>query len=381
MMKRFPLICAMAAAAFILDGCGDGEQDPPGTGETATDAVPSRELTFVDSIGVELGDSNYVFGSIEAVSHAADGNLLVLDRPACSVKEYTLEGEFVRSLGRRGSGPGEFINPLSMTRLTDGRIAVLDQQTGGLHLFSPEGEWLGVSAEITDEPILWITPAEGDRYVGSTNTFEVVDDQLLVTAVVARFAADSAEADRIYWENTFPFDFRDFSVLVEEAYFATTWTSDREGNVFLAHRDPEEYSVTGYDPDGTAFVEISMDFPPVEKTPEELAAEGAFWSERARNMGANVPEDFTMDPLRWQIHSMGVDGEQRLWVRRGTEETPTFDVFGYSGERLFTAILPAVTGVQGLMWEVRVDEQGILAWSLDPEDGYQKLYVVGMNDL
>jgi hypothetical protein len=381
MKQRIPFVLAIAVTAVLVQGCGTGEPDSSNTAVPAGDAIPSRALAFVDSIGVELGDSNYVFGSIEAVSHTAGGNLLVLDRPACSVKEYTPEGDFVRSLGRRGSGPGEFINPLSMTRLTDGRIAVLDQQTGGLHLFSPEGEWLGVSAEITDEPILWITPAEGDRYVGTRNSFEVVDDQMQVTAVVGRYSADSTEADRIYWENTFPFDFRDFSVLVEEAYFATTWTSDREGNVFIASRNPEEYLVTGYDPDGAPFVEISMDLPTVEKTPEELAAEGAFWSERARNMGAYVPEDFTMDPLRWQVHSMGVDGEQRLWVRRGTMEIPTFDVFDYSGERLFTASLPAVTGVQGLMWEVKVDDQGILAWSLDPEDGYQKLYVVEMSDL
>ncbi|MCD4777006.1 MAG: hypothetical protein K8S15_13270 [Candidatus Aegiribacteria sp.] len=35
-----------------------------------------------------------------------------------------------------------------------------------------------------------------------------------------------------------------------------------------------------------------------------------------------------------------------------------------------------ITGHSGLLWEVHVDEFGILAWSLDPPDGYQKLYTM-----
>jgi len=336
----------------------------------------TRELVFADSIGVELGDSNFVLGSIEAVSHTLEGNILLLDRPAARVREYTADGEFVRNHGRRGSGPGEFINPLSMTRLTDGRMAVLDQQTGGIHLFSADGEWLGISAQITNEPVLWITPADGDQFIGTLNSWSIENDQMFATAIVGRFSVDSAQANLVYWENTFPFDFIDFTELVEKAYFAQTWASDRAGNVFMGPRDPEIYEITGFDVSGEPFIEISLDIPMVEKGADEIAFEAEFWNQRARNMGANVTTDFNVNPYRWMIHSLGVDGQNRLWVRRGTEGTPTFDVFDYTGEHLFTAALPAVSGYQGLLWEVKIDEFGILAWSMDPPDGYQKLYTL-----
>ena len=379
-MKKASPGAGFLIVVVMISGCGAGDGTPSETAEESVTTVPVLELAFVDSIGVELGDSNFVFGSIEAVSHTEDGNILVLDRPAACVREYTPDGEFVSSIGRRGAGPGEFINPLSMTRLTDGRTAVLDQQTGGLQTFTPEGEWLGVSAEITNEPVLFITPADSDRYIGTLNTWDIVDDQLIVTAVVGRFSVDSEDPDMVYWENSFPFDFRDFTLLVEGTYFAMTWTSDREGNVFLAPRSGEDYSITGFDTSGESFVEMNMDLPMVEKSPEEIALEGAFWNERARNMGANFDMDFVPSPWRWQVHSMGVDDQNRLWVRRGTEGTPTFDVFDYSGELLFTAVLPPVSGYQGLLWEIRVDEHGILAWTLDPLDGYQKLYTLELQD-
>ncbi len=372
---KYLLTCISIILVLAAAGCGN-EQPDPVIDEPAEDTEVTLELLIVDSIGVELGDSNYVLGSIEASSHTPDGNILILDRPACCVREYTTSGEFVRQFGRRGTGPGEVMNPLSMTRLTDGHIVILDMQTGGLHTFTPEGEWLGVTAEIVNEPILWVSPAELNTYVGTNNTFDVVDGQLLVTAVVGKYESDSREPIITYWENTFPFDFVDFTVLINESYFATVFTSDREGNVFLANRDTEEYLITGFDVNGEIFVEFELDIPMTEKSEQEIIEEAEFWNTRARNMGANGQLNYQPDPFRWKIHSMGVDVQQRLWVRRGTEETPTLDVFDYEGNHLFTAVIPGITGFRGLYWEVHVDEEGILAWSLDPLDGYQKLYIL-----
>ena len=121
------LVCLYAAA-----GCGGGEQSDPTGGEDAAADSSLRTVTMVDSIGVELGDSNYVFASIEATGHTTEGNILVLDRPGCSIREFTPRGEFVRQFGRRGMGPGELVNPHSMARLGDGRIAVLDVGGAGL---------------------------------------------------------------------------------------------------------------------------------------------------------------------------------------------------------------------------------------------------------
>ncbi len=361
---------------LLFSACGSSEQSVSSEVADTADEVTVRSIVVTDSIGIELGDSDYVFGSIEAVDHTSSGNILALDRAACSVVEYTPEGEFVQRMGRAGSGPGEFLNPLSMTRLSDERVVIMDINNGGIFTYLPEGVYEGKTPVQYNEPILFISPSIENTFIGTINSWDLVDEELVVTASVARFDLLSEEPLTVYWENAFSWDFQDISILLKESYFAQTWISDRRGNVFVAPRSPDEYIINGFTAEGEPTITIELDIDPVEKTADEIAEEAYFWNRRAESMGSNGPFNYQPDENRWMVHSMGIDSEERLWVRRGTEETPTFDVFSLEGEYLFKAELEGVGGPRGLFWEIRVDEFGILAYSLDPEDGYQKLYTL-----
>ncbi len=384
--EMFKLEVSMNARFFVLAsvpvmimyGCGE----PHAATETDSDpvnSIPHHDLIIADSIGVELGDSNYVFGSIEAVSHAENGNILVLDRAACTVLEFTPEGDFIRRMGRRGSGPGEFLNPLAMTRLGDGRIAVLDSNLGGMFTFFPDGTYEGLALEMMGEPVLFLSPSAGNTFIGTRNSWARENDEFICTAVVACYGLGDEEPLQIFWQNSFPWDFQDITPLIKNSYFARTWASDRDGNVFVAPRSSDVYSISGFYPNGEESVTIEMEMDPVAKTRSEIEEEAYFWNRRAENMGAQGPFTYQPDENRWMIHSMGIDGEKRLWVRRGTETVPTFDVFDLQGDLLFTASIPDVSGERGLFWEVKFDEFGILAYSLDPSEGYQKLYLLEMD--
>lgn len=361
---------------LLFTACDSEEQPVSAADADPAGEVAVRSIVMIDSIGIELGDSDYVFGSIEAVDHTTSGNILVLDRPACSVVEYTPEGEFVQRIGRSGSGPGEFINPLAMSRLGDGRIAIFDINNGGLFTYFASGEYEGKTDVQYNEPILFLTPSVDNTFIGTFNSFDFVDEELLVTASVARFQLDSSEPLTVYWQNSFSWDFQDITPLIKGSYFAQTWVSDRNGNVFVAPRSPEEYTVNGFTAQGEPTVTIQLDIETVRKTEGEIAEEAYFWNRRAENMGSSGPFNYQPDENRWMVHSLGIDAEERLWVRRGTEETPTFDVFDLDGNYLFKAQLTGTGGPRGLFWEIKIDEFGILAYSLDPEDGYQKLYIL-----
>lgn len=367
-------------AVLFLMGCGSSEETEVSGADPDLPAVETMNLVTVDSIGVELGDSNYVFGSIEAVSRTAEGNILILDRAACSVSEYTPQGEFVQRMGRKGSGPGEFLNPLAMARLGDGRVVVLDSNLGGIFTFFPDGSYEGLALEMLGEPVLWLSETDGNTFVGTRNSWEMVNDEFVVTAVVGKFGLDSDEPINTYWEDSFSWDFQDITPLIKGSYFAQIWASDRNGNVFVAPRSPEEYHIQGYDINGEPTVTIELDLEPVAKTEQEIEEEAYFWNRRAESMGANGPFNYQPDENRWMIHSMGLDGENRLWVRRGTEEVPSFDVFDLQGNYLFFAEMSGVNGPRGLFWEIKFDEFGIVAYSLDPTEGYQKLYILEIEE-
>ncbi len=362
---------------LLLAGCGVSESGDPEEAQNELESEQVRYLAIVDSIGVELGDPDYVFGSIEAVSHTTEGNILVLDRAACSVAEFDPDGEFVRRMGRSGSGPGEFLNPLSMVRLGDGRVAVLDINLGGFFTFLPDGSYEGMMLELLGgEPIMYVTPSVENTFIGTLNTWNLVGDEYIVSVVVGRFGMGSGEPLTVYWQDSFPWDFQDITPLVKGSYFARTWASDRSGNVFVAPRSEEEYIIQGFSAEGEPTVTIELELDPVRKTDDEIAEEAYFWNRRAASMGVSGPIDYQPDEYRWMVHSMGIDADERLWVRRGTEETPTFDVFNIDGDYLFKAELEGVSASGGLFWEIKIDEFGILAYSLDPEDGYQKLYIL-----
>ena len=96
------------------------------------------------------------------------------------------------------------------------------------------------------------------------------------------------------------------------------------------------------------------------------------------SLGASgVVIDFQPEPLRNTISELEADGEERLWVRRGTVLQPVFDVYDYSGEFLFAVNVPGA-GADAQFWDFNIDEQGMIAFSTNPEL-YQQIYILQMD--
>ena len=71
----------------------------------------------------------------------AAGNLHVLDRGASQVVVVDRRGELVRTVGRRGQGPGDFFQPLELGVWRDGRFVVLDGGHLAFQIFGPDGRF------------------------------------------------------------------------------------------------------------------------------------------------------------------------------------------------------------------------------------------------
>lgn len=107
-----------AALCTALAGCGESPPPPPLTG-AASDV-------FTEVSRVTLDDSPIAtIGKLRAVLPLPD-RLLVADGMSDRVLSFTKDGRFQRAVGRRGDAPGEFRNPLSLLRDTDGSILVAD---------------------------------------------------------------------------------------------------------------------------------------------------------------------------------------------------------------------------------------------------------------
>lgn len=377
-LKRSHIPAIAVFLAFLIAACGGEDQRPAAGDEPAgLSGGPRRSIAITDSIGVELGDSNYVFGAIDNVCFGPDGNLYVFDLSRAAVMVYGPDGEFVGQIARRGEGPGEISYPLSMTVLNNGTVIIC--ALGGFHNYSPEGEFLGVTNEYYQNPPMNLA-ATGDSSMLAAKLSIVPDEDAgaLVDFWVGRFDGPGEPAVRFVTDRI-PFDPQDLTGMLERTWMAYCITGDLEGRAYLAPRSSEEFRIDVYSLDGELARSIRLDVPRAGKTEEEIQEEKDWMEMHLTNMGVSgVVIEYEPDPFRTMIRDLGVDAEGRIWARRGTELDPVFEVFSLQGEHLFTAEIPGV-GDQGQFWRFEIDDHGMAAFSTNP-DLYQQVYLLQLQE-
>lgn len=372
MMKRKILAAfCIVLAGVMLSACGDSGSDISQVTPAETEERVS--IAIVDSIGLEIGDSDYVFANIMAVEFGPDGNIYVLDRGAYSLPVYSSTGEFIRRIGNQGSGPGELLMPFAMAVLGDGRVAICDPMQGGVNSFSSEGQWEGVSAEFNNNPPMRMSGADSNAFVALKLTIEFEGPPVTVFTI-GRYEEDS-EPTVIYYRDEFPFDPENLTEMLNRTLFSAEYTADRDGNVYLTPMSTEDYIVQVFDRDGNLTLEFQREMDRVEKSAEEITEEKLWMEAWLTSIGAQgVLIEYEPNPYRFMTSDIGYDSQNRIWVRRGTESIPVFDVYDMDGGFLFAAEVEGA-GEDALFWDFIIDEHGMIAYSLNPEF-FHKIWIM-----
>jgi len=256
-MKKAILIAGM----LLLAACGSQGQETepteagadPGQETAATEeySLPEADvyLTVSDSIGVEIGDSNYVFGAITGAMFAPDGNIAVLDIQKIRVSMFDPEGKFLTSIGRQGSGPGEFLLPSGFTFLPQGDLIVSDGMGGKLVRFDSTYAHTDDLAGFFPSPPAMLAGVGPDALIGMKPDFVQDETGMYMGFTVARWEWGQAEPSVVYCSEMEPFDPSDLSSVGESIVFfgAAPGTP-----VFTSPMSSEEYAITAWDADGTS---------------------------------------------------------------------------------------------------------------------------------
>lgn len=110
------------------------------------------------------------------------GHFVVVDQMLGNVKVFDGAGRLVRTIGRRGEGPGELGSPIDAAELEDGSLAVLDYGNGRVSIFDADGD-------VLDE---WSTPA------GRFRSMEVTHDDRIVLGGYLAEEATSPDARAVH---------------------------------------------------------------------------------------------------------------------------------------------------------------------------------------
>jgi len=310
--------------------------------EYPRDGVFQLDLEEDLSIGVEEGDEKYMLNEPQYVQVTDDGSIYVLDWGDTCIKAYDGKGQYLRTIGREGVGPGEFSTPVYMDISADGKIFLMDGRNQRVVVFSTDGNYLGSfrimgfhSKMRADRLIrLYFQRQTFGEEVKVLNSWQDIDIDTVVNRIeengegLFSFGPFSGEKRRRMKTAT--------GTMSLGTSYKVTWDVDKEGHLYQGFND--EYVIHVFNPDGKKALTFGREYIPV-KNPRAKGRAGP-----QRHMPAYAP--------RWIF-----DEEGNLWIEVYTEEEEkkededspdeeekpkpvAYDVFSPQGDYLKQVVLP-----------------------------------------
>jgi len=372
--RKAHTICVLLSAILFLSlSCGGESSEIIEENRE----VSSIELVIADSIGIDIGDSNFVFGTIIDAAFMPDGRIVLLDPLENRISIFSPDGEFLFSTGSTGIGPGEFNEPSSIAILSDGDIAVVDHMQYKIVFFD---SLFGFEREICafiPMPPAKVWTGKDSSVVGMQVHYYREDDAVYVGARLGSWS-DSPEPDIVYYSEYNRFD-GDGPAYIPNVVHCT----DQDGNVFYSPFSYDDYQILRLSPDGDTLFNISEPYTRMNKTPEEIASEHmsyicdtpGFEDSDTRAISAR----WEPDPVRYAITGLYVDRMRRLWVAAGRGEgpSPVFEVYDTDGNHLTT--VSTTFPAEARRWKMVFGDNRILAFDTNPDD-YSKVMIINIED-
>lgn len=358
---------------LVLLACGPSES----TDETLPNEsmVDTLHFSVVDTIGVLVGDTLREFGSLPDVDISHNGNIMVLDAMKGQITIFSPDGEFIKTIGRHGSAPGEFQYPTGFAELTDGRIVVSDFAGASLSFFTENHTYSHSLDGFYPVPPVFPSAGPNGTYYAGSMTFRANENSPIPEgeSFLGLYDAET-EPEIVLFSH--PLDISigadgDVNVDNTMAY----WDTDAEGNVFWAVSDDSTYVIIGMNPMGEEILRIERDWERVEKTEEELQME--IFSEglsRTDEGESTVNRNQVVDPYPYHVAIAGLylDDQGEIWVQQGYTQIPTFELYTKEGELKSIVTIPSLGGVKQLGFCFK---GGSIAFDIAPED-YPKIYLL-----
>lgn len=353
------LLLGLLLAFFFVSACSRGEkiEIKKENGVTAVynpkKPAPPRGVPSILSLKEELvlgktGNEETMLLNPRAVEVDQTGNIYVIDGKAVQIKVYDSQGNFVRAIGRRGQGPGEFQSLRSFCLTPQQSLAVCDSLSRQVVIFGLDGQFIKALPDKTRSFMDVRVNAKGDiiatqMVVGEEAREELVwfDSELkplltVASVQMAKYPVFNPFLPYIYFGLT-----ADGDVLWGKTTEYVFKVVNSEGKIIRK-------IVKNYDP------EILTREDKDRKIKETFGEEGAP-SEVTIEWSRDFPafQDFVMDERGW------------LYVRPYTKEKVEigviYDVFDAEGRYVARVVLPerAMAIKYGKLYTIEEDEEGM----------------------
>lgn len=212
------------------------------------------------SIGETEGGEEYLFSQIRDIAVDEKENIFVMDVKESHIKVFDRNGEYLRTIGKKGEGPGELSRP-RMISINQNELMVLDIIQRKLSFFTFGGKFLrnlstkevwALYSRIDSKGNIIITEGFTDPKYLCYKLKKFDPDMNLLAEIASSPAPDLRKG---------------FNPFMAFSY----WIIDKDDNIVYGY--PKDYELQIINPQGELIKKITREYDPVEVTEEEIEEE------------------------------------------------------------------------------------------------------------
>ncbi|MDH7513287.1 MAG: 6-bladed beta-propeller [Clostridiales bacterium] len=373
MKKNLSIVLICIILVFWFAGCKKKAAEEPRVetidGVTyvhnpATPLHPDKTVVFEEEFTFREKDETGEIRLFKPGWFAVDatGNAYIADDSDMAIKVFDPQGKYLKSIGRKGSGPGEFERVRNMLFLPDGRLLVTDYEQRRTSFFSPEGQFLSSFQWKKFLSLVLLTTTSSCIVTENVFTGEV--QELWVKAIDF-----SGEELFSFGKFTLP-QFKQLRQGEITLYVTLPWSpvsifAGDKKRQWLYHCLNDKYVIEVYDGQGKVFRKIDRPYEPVPVTAGDIQAVKSRYAERPDSPYAKLAEQMEFPKVKTVTDRLVVDSDGNLWVRTNEEKKEdektlrAYDIFnsdGFYEARAWLDIMPFLFA-KGKMYRMAEDEE------------------------
>ena len=258
------------------------------------------------------------------------GNFYILDKKASNIKLFNKDGKFLKIIGRKGEGPGEFIAPEKGSLRSNNELYIYDSRRYIVQVIDTEGKfikqipvqtpWFDGPKFLSDGELIASFGEVGTNIKFNLNKFNTNMEPILTYASIPVLKPPKV--------NIFVYIFN----------ADLKWDVGPESEIIWGAITTPEYELFVHDKDGNYIKKITKEYSPVKLTNEE-------YKKLMKKWFGKVPSgkqfDFVIPKNYPPFQGFIVDGKGQIFVHRFVEVDKSnnhyFDVFDAEGK--FIAII------------------------------------------
>jgi len=284
------------------------------------------------------------FGYPNDVAVDEKNDIYICDNQAHNIKKFNASGEYIRSFGKLGQGPGDLNMPMEIEYL-DGRLYVRDLMNQRVSIFDSGGTFID-SFKLPAENIIWrsMRILTDGRFVAHLEK-RYYDTPTSPSEIKVVLFSKEFTSQKNYFEREIINGHQIIKprrVFVSNAFLPDiSWDLDPEGKIVIGYS--EKYEILFFDPEKGQTDSFSHPYKPIEVSEKDknsffrempILSGSMSGGEMKQTVGApdyiveNTEFPKTYPPFR----DIKVDSEGNIWVRPYKTNDVSYDIFTPDGK-------------------------------------------------